>query len=210
MTDDGPGAVHSPLMRGVRHRRARASRRAQLATLLAAFAIAYGMGGIPQTAARPQDRSDPKIDQLRTKLEQAIGESNRSVPQRIQVGRSRSGLLWIQWQINRSPNGGLSRRVAEIETWWLLRALDDAGTRYRRVIVRGTYPLVTPESTGETVVLRAAYFHSTVTGFDFEGTDSVPVPEILDLADELRLAVELGGHGVPPAPTSALRAPRPS
>jgi hypothetical protein len=141
------------------------------------------------------------LEPLRTRLDAALGETNREATERVQVTRIRaSAELRIVWAINGNWEGNLSLAVAATEAREILQSIDHKDPKFRRAILKGTFALATPDGPHEGVVLRAAYARSTWSAIDFVRFDRAQDRSILDLADELRLAVELGGRGIPSEP----------
>jgi hypothetical protein len=162
----------------------------------------------PPATAPPPRRSDRILDRFTRTLGADLGESNRGVPKRVQVKRIRTDAsVEITWAIDIAPEGTLSLDVADQEVRRILHSVKENRLSYRRVILKGSFALASRGNSPETVVVRAVYLRSTLRALDFDSFDPGAGRTILDLADELRLAVVLGGYGIPSEPAPPTTTP---
>jgi hypothetical protein len=160
---------------------------------------------LPASAAGTR-QSGGTLDRLRRTLSVVLGASNRGVAERIQLTRVRSSnALEIRWAINTPPDGILSLGAAAAEARDILQSVNENPLGYRRVTLKGTLSLPGPGGPAELAVVRAVYLRSTVEAIEFERFDPEDGQTILDLADELRLGVVLGGYGIPSEPPTERR-----
>jgi hypothetical protein len=195
-------------------------RAAALASLVAfTYGIAYAPTSVaattsgvvpssdePPATAPPPRRSERILDRFRTTLTADLGKGNRGVAERVQVTQTRTGApLEIMWAIDATPGRSLSLDVAANETRAILQAVKENRLSYRRVVLKGSFALPGLGGSLETMVVRAVYVRSTLRALDFDTFDPGAGRTILDLADELRLALILGGYGIPSEPATATR-----
>ena len=208
-----------------------ARRRARLLGLVTAMAVLVGftcgiapgstaVAGAAVCAGSPSDRaratapsgrrSEQVLDRLRTTLGSALRVSNRGASERVEVMPiSTDGGFEITWAIDATRDGIVSLDIATAEARAILECVKASPLRYRRLLLKGTFPLPTPGGTAETAVVRAVYMRSTLKAIDFNDRKPVAGQTVLDLADELRLAVVLGGYGIPTEPATERRGAAP-
>lgn len=173
-------------------------------TSVAAAAVCAGPSSDGERAtAPPGRRSERVLDRLRTTLGSTLGMSNRA-PERVEVMPIRTDRGFeITWAIDATRDGTVSLEIATAEARAILECVKASPLRYRRLLLKGTFPLPTPGGMAETTVVRAVYMRSTLKAIVFNDREPVAGRTVLDLADELRLAVVLGGYGIPAEPATA-------
>jgi hypothetical protein len=175
---------------------------------LASAPVAAAAESVPVADQSLSTRSKPAptdrtLDRFTAKLASELGESNRGLPNRVQMRSRTAGALEITWAIDHAPEGGLSLDVIAHESERVLDSVKRSSLSYRRVILKGTFGLPSDRGVVESVVVRAVYVRSTVRAIDFDRFDAERGRNVLDLADERRLAAVLGGHGIPQEPVRA-------
>jgi hypothetical protein len=97
-------------------------------------------------------------DQVRNAIGAVLLSGNRDVERISIIEAEEGGRIYIQWTINDNFTEGLIKTGAKLDVKNMLKAIQDAGLSYSRVVVEGSFPLVdTLGNAKEVIVIHAEY-----------------------------------------------------
>lgn len=141
------------------------------------------------TTAEPAPTTKPKPvpveQQLRSALENVLGESNRNRRRLPELSAPRGGYIVLTWAIDENLTEGLTKDTARLEGMKILKTIEEVeesnGNHYTGAFLKGTFSLVDKYgNTSEEIVVRAGYDKGTVNRINF---DNISFKNIFDIAD---------------------------
>lgn len=125
---------------------------------------------------------------LRATIDEALGESNRSLGRKLNLfspglpGLIENSII-IGWAANDADSNALIREGMERDTLTVLRAVVESGIGYDAVLIGSTYPVTNQQFniTDEMEVLTLNYSRDALNGIDWENITSSEVFEVADL-----------------------------
>lgn len=131
--------------------------------------------------AKPAAKPKPAIVQLRERIGEALGDSNREGVQRVSDVSNSGGVVVVKWAINDNLTNGMIKTGAGMDVGKILKAARESGFSFKEIVVVGSFSMQDQYgNASESPVFRLGYSRSVVDKINYDAVDPKGLPGLAD------------------------------